>query len=146
LELFRGSCFHFLCLLLKSFPGSLSKHFHFLSSADSRSCPVRDFRECFWVYFFYFELRAPLPLLRWFLFHLYYHCNSKSRVDCWSVSSTFLSPVHSILIFVTFFYVLLSGHVNSYISWQNSVSNSQIHRNTKHSFLRLKLNSSSKVT
>jgi len=31
LELFRGSCFHFLCLLLKSFPGSLSKHFHFLS-------------------------------------------------------------------------------------------------------------------
>ena len=51
LEVFRGSCFHFLCLLLKSFPGSLSKHFQFLSSADSRSCPVRGFRDCFWVYF-----------------------------------------------------------------------------------------------
>ena len=38
------------CLLLKSFPGSLSKHFHFLSSADSRSCPVRGFRECYRVY------------------------------------------------------------------------------------------------
>jgi len=52
LEHFRGSCFHFLCLLLKSFPGSLSKHFHFLSSADSRICPVRGFRESFWDYFF----------------------------------------------------------------------------------------------
>src|SRR5215510_13699182 len=70
---FRGSCFHFLYLLLKSFPGSLSKPFHFLSSADSRSCPVRGFTECFWVHFFHFELRSPLPLLRRFLFHLYYH-------------------------------------------------------------------------
>ena len=73
LEVFRGSCFHFLCLLLKSFPGSLSKHFQFLSSADSRSCPVRGFRDCFWVYFLDFELRSQLPLLRRFLFHLYYH-------------------------------------------------------------------------
>jgi len=42
-------CFHFLCMLFKSFPGSLSKHFHFLSSADIRSCPVREFRDCLWV-------------------------------------------------------------------------------------------------
>ena len=39
--------FNFLCLLLKCFPGSLSKHFHFLSCADNRSCPDRGFRDCF---------------------------------------------------------------------------------------------------
>ena len=47
--------------------------FTFFSSADSRSCPVRGFRGSFWVHFFHFELRSPLPLLRRFLFHLYYH-------------------------------------------------------------------------
>ena len=72
-SVFRRSCFHFLCLLLKSFPGSLSKHFHVLSSADGRSCPTGGFRDCFRAYFFYFELRSPLPMLRRFLLPLYYH-------------------------------------------------------------------------
>ena len=73
LEFFRRSWFHLLCLLLKSFPGSLSKHFHFLSSADSRNCPVRGIRDCIRVYFFDFEPRSSLQLLRRFMFHLFYH-------------------------------------------------------------------------
>jgi hypothetical protein len=59
-----------------------------LSSADSRSCPVRGFRECFWVYFFNFELRSPLPSLRWFLFNLYYHYLA-IPIESWFVVSVF---------------------------------------------------------
>jgi hypothetical protein len=63
-----------------------------LSSADSRSCPARGFRECFWVYLFI--LNFGLVTLVSVSLVLSVPCNSKSRVGSWSVCLSSIPPVH----------------------------------------------------